>query len=802
MKISRTVLMLMFLFAACYTHASILTLADNAKTNYTIIYTAEEKEAAEELKEHLDKITGADFKIINEKEASAVKGPAFYIGKTKFAVSRGIDFKGFANQEWYIKTIGNDIVIGGGKTRGSLYGVYDLLENKFGCRWYAYDTTVIPKQKILTLSDLEIRNKPAFDSREFFDDYHTAYMLKPEFLKAKQLFRKRIRSSLDYGVFGIWKRASSQYYDVHNFYEFVNPKKYFKEHPEYFSMDVKGNRFHGTIGACMNGGNLCLTNPDVINITYESLVDFIKKDRATLSEKEWPDIYDISPMDCSPFLCLCPNCKAVSDREGSDSGLLIYYLNEVGKRIANDYPGIKIRSCAYVSTNNAPKLIRPEKNIIMKWCNLYGFSDCYRPLTSKFNIDQKTQLDEWVKTGVPIIARVYWNMGGDFFNPARVETIVDAIAPDIRYYKKCGAISYFAEFQIYEGDNMQNFAPLQIYLGYKLLLDPDQDEEAQIKDFMTGYFGPAEKPMTGFLTILRNAVKEEKNRMRACNENGRPYCTEKFMKQVWEYLENAYNSTKPDTIYRDHVEREMLCPLYVILKNTDWTFGDRVKMIELYKQIRLSRLENYNSGVQGVNNKAIWQKRYETDLNSFVKINLPVPKGFENKKVIMIGWPKLMWAHDNGANTLVDDSDSVTGKAMVTPKKHYEKDFTKMHDMSKTGDSGYSPIDFGAFDSGNKKAMAWQFNERIPKDEKYHWYKIGTYDIYSGSFVWGFFWFTRCDLSGYWIPNDGMPDLNIWDIYVSVKITGPAYVNGSTKSNEIYWDQVMLVKPDNIDKKK
>jgi hypothetical protein len=54
----------------------------------------------------------------------------------------------------------------------------------------------------------------------------------------------------------------------------------------------------------------------------------------------------------------------------------------------------------------------------------------------------------------------------------------------------------------------------------------------------------------------------------------------------------------------------------------------------------------------------------------------------------------------------------------------------------------------------------------------------------------------RVDLSGIWNPADGLKDFNVWDIWASVKITGPAYVKGSEKKNEIYWDQVMLVKPE------
>jgi hypothetical protein len=50
--------------------------------------------------------------------------------------------------------------------------------------------------------------------------------------------------------------------------------------------------------------------------------------------------------------------------------------------------------------------------------------------------------------------------------------------------------------------------------------------------------------------------------------------------------------------------------------------------------------------------------------------------------------------------------------------------------------------------------------------------------------------------------DDGMEkDPNLWDIYASVKVTGPAYVKGSVKENAFWMDQVILVRPDAIHEK-
>ena len=791
----------LFILTACMLlTAGAQELARGGKTEYKIVYASEyEKEAADELKLHLDQITGADFPIVMDKDA--VKGPAIWLGNTAFARKQGIDSTKLAPEEWLIRNYGKDLIITGGKRHGTQNGVYDLLETQFGCRWFAWDTTVIPKNPNLTLKSVNIRKKPSFDSREIFDDYHSSWVLRPEVRTAKKMFRKRIGGSGDYGHQAYWPRHSKRYYDVHNFYYFLNPKKYFKTHPEYFSMNEEGKRFHGTIGPNMDGGNFCLTNPEVRNIVTVKMLETIALDRKTLPEPKWPDIYGLSAMDSDGRLCLCPKCAAVEKKERK-MGLLLDFVNDIARRVHKKYPEILIRTEAYSTWTEPPVSIRPEKNIVIKWCNMYGLNDCYRPITHPINAGQKAQFDSWKKTGANLFARVYWNMGGQFFNPARVETMVDAIAPEIRYYHRNGVTMYFAEFEIPDGDNIQNFAPLQSYLGLKLLWDVSLDEEKLIAGFMKAYYGPAEKPMTAFLNRLRKAVAAVKERMNSVNPS-RPYCTEGFMRECWNDLEQAYRLTEPGTIYRDHVEREMLSPMFVILRNTDWKIGDREKMIARYTSIRERLLKNYNTNAKPARDRQKqMREKLRSDLNCFIKLNLPVPEQFKNRKVKMLGWPQLKWSNGIGyPDQFVDDPDSVTGKALITQKPRYVRIGTTIHSLVKPGIRTMYSTAVGVVDRASKSSKGRDLKKVVAKDEKYHWYRIGVCRIFPGSFVWIYYWRCQCPLGSVWQPDDGMPGLNVWEIWVSLKFTGPAYVEGSKQPDRIWWDQVLLVKPETKEKK-
>lgn len=775
--------------------AGTLQLSKSGRTHYSIVYSSGEKEAAEELKLHLDQITGAKFPIV--KEGRSVKGPAIYLGNTALARKLGIHSAKLAPEEWIIRDSGQDLVIAGGFRQAVQMGVYDLLETQFGCRWLAWDTTVIPKYPSLTLKSVNIRKKPSFDLREIYDDLHFSWRLKDQKLKRK-LFRKRIRASGAEGILRFKPRYTRRYSGSHNFYYFLNPKKYFKTHPEYFSMNRQGKRVHGTIGPSMQGANFCLTNPEVRKIVAAKMLETIALDRKDLPEGQWPDIYHLSPMDSDHDLCLCPPCAALEKKERK-MGLLLNFINFIARTVREKYPDVTIQTLSYSTYVEPPVSIRPEKNVVIQWCNLYGYNDCYRPITHPVNAGQKAQFDRWAKNGSKLAVWAYWNMGGRFFTPARVETMVDAIAPELRYYHKNGVVTFFVEMEMNESDNMQNFYYLQAYVALKLLCDISQDEEKLISDFMKGYYGPAEKPMTAFLNRLRKAVAAEPSRMTSVN-GVRTYCTEGFMRKCWNDLEQAYRLTKPGTIYRDHVEREMLSPMSVILRNTEWKIFSREKMIARYTAIRKRLIENYaEKPGAAVQRKKEMQKKLQSDLTGFIKVNIPVPEQFKDRKVKILGWPQLCWTQNRiFPDQYASDPDSVAGKVLVSPKPRKSgsgKGFS-IHSRVKPGIGRMYSTAIGIYDYASRDSISRDLRKIIPNDEKYHWYKIGTYNIRQGSFVWIYYWRCLCPLGSVWQPDDGMPGLNVWEIWVSLKFTGPAYVKGSKQPDRIWWDQVLLVKPE------
>ena len=759
-----------------------VTLVKNGKSNHIIVYRANEKEAADELKLHLDQMTGLKFKTVEETNGLKVSGPAIYLGDTSFSVRHDMTRVLLQPEEYQIRSFGNDIAITGGRTRGTLYGVYELLE-RLGCRWFAWDTTVIPKKKNVSLPDLNLRHTPDYDARTIYGEFFMSKSRGKHVYEHSYRFNRRVRATQR-----AWSDFTLQYRRSHKFYCFVDPDRYFPTHPEYFSMDASGKRFRGTLLASgWEGGNLCLTNPAVVEITWKKLQEYIEKDRQKLPKEKWPVVYPITIQDCAPFICLCPECSKITEREGSESGLLIHYLNQIAARLQKKYPGVMLATSAYVSCSTVPKKIRPLDNIMFHWCNLYTTNDCYRPITHPVNAAQKKEFDSWVNAGCKFSLNEYWNMGDSYFNPLRVETCLDAFPITLRYARKHGATRYFAEFEPdYDRHFAQNFAYLNLYVAYKLMNDLSLNEEDLIRDFMKGYYGPAVKPMTDFLTLLRKAMKsvDPKLRMHAY-EYSRPYCTPEFMQKVWSYLTKAYDATKQGTIYRRHVEEEMLAPMSVILRR-NLKIGNREQLLKKFKNLRMARISSLDVSK---NIRRKYLKRLSSEMDNFVVLDLAVPKQFKGKDIVHLGWPKIAWP-THKENSYVNDPDAAGGKTVCAPQNEKTP-----HNMNQKIHKFFTPLDFGLYDRESKRQLHKPFDPKaIPQDEKYHWYEVGDFELGPRTLLWGFYWYMQCDLSEFYRSADGMKDANLVTAWVRIKITGPAYVRGSKKPNGLFWDQVILVR--------
>ncbi len=732
--------------------------------------------AAEELRLHLEKISGRLLPVVEEKSFAGGK-VAYYVGQTDFAKKQGIDFSSFTPEEWLYRSQGENIILTGHKHNGTAYAVWHFLENELGVRWLTFESTFIPKKSKLSFGKLDKRGKPAFVERQIYSSQWN-WGLEKTLLKLHFGFEERNRIN-NYSRSPV--RLSTRTRGCHNFYSYVDPKKYFKEHPEYFSMDKDGKRFYGK--SKEGGGQICLSNPEVARVAVKHLKEYIAKDRAALPREKWPVMYDISQMDQTRFMCLCPECKKIAESEGGESALVLLFVNRVAAAIAAEYPEILLRTFAYSSTDKAPKTFRPAKNVIIRWCDLYSRSDCYRPLTSKFNSKQREVIAGWQKAGARLALWDYWNLHGNtFFSPPRVETLVDAIGPDMKYFRAMGFEMLFIESGTSQFVNPQNFIDLQTWLAAQLMDDPDKNAEALIAEYVDKHYGPAAPKVGEALNLLRDAVRREPVPMYYLVCTQRQYQTASFINQFYGLLKEARALTPAGSDYRCRVEKELLTPMAVMLVTPGLVSSEKRKALtEEYKSYRMARIEKYAAPEK----KAVQTESLKRDLVKY-GFEMKIPDRFKQyppDKIRLLAFPYFSYR-----KKIIPDPDSETGYAMVSPGERP----SNKHIMKRQA-GNLMPQWFGVYDYTTKKSIHYS-PSKVPQDEKYHWYRIGKFEVGNRSIVWGFFWRMDVKLDQVWSPADGVSDYNVWTIWISAKFTGPGYVRNSQKENRIYLDQVVLVK--------
>lgn len=207
-----------------------------------------EQTAAQELADYLGKAASAAFVAKPESEASK-DGSAIFVGPTAHAKGLGVNPDTLGPEEWVIRTSGNQVLLVGGRPRGTLYAVYHFLEDVIGVHWWnAYEESV-PHISTLTIGTVDLHGQPAFRYRDIYQlDGNDG---------GRFAARNRLNRDGDAPIAPAYggEMAYGPPYHVHTFYMYIPPDTCFSAHPEWFAL-VGGERKR-------EQAQLCLTNPEV-----------------------------------------------------------------------------------------------------------------------------------------------------------------------------------------------------------------------------------------------------------------------------------------------------------------------------------------------------------------------------------------------------------------------------------------------------------------------------------------------------------------------------------------------------------
>jgi len=518
--------------------AANLRLVQNGKSSYSIVIAPDasqsERHGAEELQKFLEEMSGARLPITSQSQRGMLLvGDSPALEKLNLR----IPFADLGPEGFVLKTSGQHVVIAGGRLRGSMYGVYTFLE-KLGCRWFTPEVSRIPKARTITVGPLDETGKPAFEYRETYFS---------EALDRDWAARNKTNGSfqrLDASVGG-----KVQYYPfVHSFDLLIPPSSYFKQHPEYFSL-IDGQRR-------AQGGQLCLTNPEVLRRGIESVEQWI----ATNPEAT---IISVSQNDRYGY-CECDNCRRVEQEEGgAHSGPLLRYVNALAEQVEKKHPDKLIDTLAYQYTEDPPAVTRPRHNVRIRLCPI-GACEAHPYEQCPYDAYFMKNLRAWSK----ITDRLYiWHYNTNFAHYLLPFPDFDELATDIPMYKRHGVVGLFMEGAVSEGGGAEN-AELRSYVMARLLWDVKADTNKLVNEFLETYYGNAAKPMRAYFDLMQREVRMAPNgqgrHLWIYDSPSAPYLSGEFLARARELLRQAEAAADSDAV-RARVRKARIGIDYVAL---------------------------------------------------------------------------------------------------------------------------------------------------------------------------------------------------------------------------------------------
>jgi hypothetical protein len=559
-------------------------LVENGRSAWRIVVAEDAslsiKHAAHELQGFVAEMTGAKLPIVTDRQPLA--DCEILIGDSAHLRQSGVsvDIPSLGAEGYHLKTAGRRLVIAGGPLRGALYGVYGLLEDHWGCRWFTPEVSRIPRVKRLELPALDERVIPPLEYREvgLWDAFDGDWAARNRLNSHDALLTERHGGKIAFG-----RKGLPYGWFVHTFYLMVPPSEYYNSHPEYFSL-VGGKR-----PGDPNYGQLCCTNEEVIRLCTKAVLAAMKAE---------PDAhyFSVSQSDTfpeAPNYCECERCQKLARAEESQMAPVLALVNRVAEAVEREFPQNTVETLAYRWTRKPPKTMRPRQNVVVRLCDaeccfVHPLETCDYEECRKFREDIKA----WSKTGARFWVWNYVTSFGEYLLPFPSQQVQ---GENIRFFARNGARGVFEQDAWSTFDS--ELAALGGYMMAKSLWNPNYDETRARDEFLAAYYGPAAEQVRQYMALLADRVKKNNIHlgidMAVLGHVGSPHVSDDLLlaaDAIWETAErNA--SANAATLRRVKVSRMSVD--YAIVERARLELAGRLPLNPSLKALALKRFDPY-----------------------------------------------------------------------------------------------------------------------------------------------------------------------------------------------------------------
>lgn len=495
-----------------------------------------ENTAAQELESYLER-TVRSFSLAGKPLGT------IYVGDTEFAAGQNLSSDGLPPEKWVIRSVGNDLILVGGGTRGTIYATSKFLEEVIGCRFFTVGEEYVPEADDYNLEKLAREGKPFFERRCIY--YPQLPRNDGRFRALRLLNIGRIEMAYGGGA----ESAPSYMHNMVSHY--IPKKKYFTEHPEYYALGKDGER---------TAKQLCLSNKEMRREFIRNVKALVEKTNKRTSREGLPKVthYNIAQEDGGTS-CSCPDCREFVGKH-RHGGLLVDFLNEIAAELSAIDPELVIDTYAYVFSAKPPiNGIKAADNIIFRVCNTHGSNH----LTGE-SINFPGLLEGWGAVASRLAVHEYGRLFGflpefpwsnEFSFPVITRLWADNKVSAV-YNELCSNLS-------------SDFAVMKYYMFSKYLEDPyREDFDNLMEDFCMTYYGAAGAEILEYRRCLKRLSDQAGSKISwMCSKDAghARYIDIDAMLELQELFERAEAKVSDDKARLARVHRDR--------QGLDWTLG-------------------------------------------------------------------------------------------------------------------------------------------------------------------------------------------------------------------------------------